>query len=152
MVTPPFGGKTGKRPRLKSCGFLAAVCWAAWLLIIIRLNDENAVKYEKIINLIVPPILAPLWLALLVEPIKQNPRLLYPAISITTLLLIIYFVVLIHELRIKLDSHFNWQRRKIDRLIDGTQKKLQKIIAGTGDRTLISMWKIQGGNGCMHGW
>ncbi|WP_461256995.1 hypothetical protein, partial [Treponema sp. R80B11-R83G3] len=43
----------------------------------------------------------------------------------------------IHELRIKLDTYFNLQQKRINRLIIGTRKKLQRIIARTGDASVM---------------
>jgi len=69
--------------------------------------------------------------------VKEIPLLHYAAVFISTLLTVFYIVLTIHDLRIKLDSHFNYQSRKMDRIILGTRKKLQKIIARTSDASVM---------------
>jgi len=92
---------------------------------------------SRIFNFLVPLILIPLWLGLVTDFIKKIPLLHYAAVIISTLLTVFYIVLTIHDLRLKLDAHFNYQSRKMDRLILGTQKKLQKIIARTSDASVM---------------
>jgi len=94
-------------------------------------------KNSKIFNLVVTVILIPLWLGLITDFIKEIIWLRYIAISFSTLLLLFYLVLTIHDLRVKLDSHFNYQSRRMDRIILGTRKKLQKIIARTSDASVM---------------
>jgi hypothetical protein len=93
-------------------------------------------KNGKIFNYIVTLILLPLWLDFVKDLIKQIPLLHWTVIVILTLLMLFYFALTINELRIKLDSHFNFQRRRMDRLVLRTRKNLQKTITGTGDASV----------------
>jgi len=95
-------------------------------------------KNGKIFNLVVTLILIPLWLDFVKEIIKGIPWVYYTVTGISTLLLLFYLGLTIHELRLKLDANFNYQSRKMDRLILGTRKKLQKIIARTGDSSIMN--------------
>lgn len=94
-------------------------------------------KKNNIFNLIVTLILIPLWLDLVKDLIKQIPWLYYTVIGIATLLTAFYLALTIHELRVKLDAHFNFQQKRINRLILRTRKKLQKTIARTSDSSVM---------------
>jgi hypothetical protein len=94
-------------------------------------------KNGKIFNNIVPLLFIPLWLGLVTDFIKKIPWLHYTAIIITTLLNVFFLIRVIHELRIELDSHFNYQCRRMDRFIHRTQKRLQKIIVRTSDASVL---------------
>ncbi|MDR0475583.1 MAG: hypothetical protein LBH43_18155 [Treponema sp.] len=95
------------------------------------MKDKNIFMYMA------PLVLLPLFLDFVKEWIKQIPWLYYTVAVITTLLTLFYLAVTIHELLAKLDAHFKCKRRRIDRLIGGTQKKMRKIIAGTGDASVM---------------
>ena len=94
-------------------------------------------KPGKIYNFIVPLFLIPLCLGLLTGFIEEICWLRITATIISTLLTVFYLVLTIHELRKKLDAHFNFQQRRINRLILGTRTKLQKIIARTDDASVM---------------
>jgi len=94
-------------------------------------------KNGKIFNNIVPLLFIPLWLGLVTNFIEKIPWLHYAAIIITTLLNVFFLVRVIHELRIELDSHFNYQCKRIDKLIHRTRKKIQKIIVRTNDVSVM---------------
>jgi hypothetical protein len=70
------------------------------------------------------------------ELIQQIPWLYYTTAGITTLLTLFYLGLAVHELRVKLDAHFDYQRGRIDRLLRRTRKSLQRTIAGTGDSSV----------------
>ncbi|MDR0472973.1 MAG: hypothetical protein LBH43_04825 [Treponema sp.] len=88
-------------------------------------------KDGKIFKFIVPLVLLPLCLDFVKELIQQIPWLYYTAAGITTLLTLFYLVLAIHELRVKLDAHFDYQCGRMNRLLHRTRKKLQRTIAGT---------------------
>jgi len=94
-------------------------------------------KNSNVFNFIVTLILIPLWRDFVKEFIKQIPWLYYTVTSILTVLMLLYFALTIHELRVKLDAHFNFQRKRMDRLIRRTRNKLQKIIARTSDASVM---------------
>jgi hypothetical protein len=93
-------------------------------------------RNSKVFNLIVTLIIIPLWQDFVKELIKGIPWLYWIVTIILTLLLLFYLVLTIHELRIKLDAHFNFQCRRMDSTIQRTRKKLQRTIAGTGDSSV----------------
>ncbi|GBU27887.1 hypothetical protein R84B8_01430 [Treponema sp. R8-4-B8] len=95
-------------------------------------------KYDKVFDNVTKALLIPLWLTLLIEPVKNYPWILYTALGITTLLLLVYLILGIHKLRIIWDSYFNKKCRKIDELIQKTWKKFKKIIAETNNISVIN--------------
>jgi len=94
-------------------------------------------KNNNIFNFIVTLILLPLWLGLVTDFIKQIPWLHYIVTGILTVLMLLYLALTIHELRIKLDAHFNFQRWRMDRLIRRTRMKLRRIIARTNNPSVL---------------
>lgn len=94
-------------------------------------------KNSNIFNLIITVIILPLWLDFVKDLIKQIPWLYYTVSVILTLLTLLYLALTVHELRVKLDAHFNFQQKRINRLIHGTRKKLQKTIARTSDASVM---------------
>jgi hypothetical protein len=94
-------------------------------------------KYEKIFDNVTKALLIPLWIALLIEPAKEYHWIFYTAFCITTLLLLVYLILGIHRLRLLWDSYFNNNCRRIDAIIQRTQKKLLKIITKTSSPSVL---------------
>jgi hypothetical protein len=95
-------------------------------------------KNTKIFNLIVTLILIPLWLGFLIKIFEQMPdALFYFAFGITTLLVLVYLALAIHELRVLWDSSYNFHCRRIDSMINRTRMKLRRIIAKTKNPSVL---------------
>ena len=94
-------------------------------------------KNDKIFNYLMSLLLIPLWLGLVTDFIKKIPLLHYTAIVITTLLSAFFLIRVIREMRIELDSNYNYQCRRIDKMIFRTRKRLQKIITRTSDVSVM---------------
>jgi len=93
-------------------------------------------KNNNIFNLIVTLILIPLWRDFVKDLIKQIPWLYYTVTGILTVLMLLYLTLTIHELSVRLDAHFNFQRWRMDRIIHRTRMKLQRIITRTDDASV----------------
>jgi hypothetical protein len=64
-------------------------------------------KKGPVFNFIVSLILLPLWLGLVTDFIIKIKWLHYTVTGITTLAALFCIILLIHELRLKLDAHFD---------------------------------------------
>jgi hypothetical protein len=97
---------------------------------------EADMKDKNIFMFMAPLVLLPLFLDFVKELIKQIPWLYYTVAVITTLLTLFYLAVTIHELRVRLDAHFDYQRGRMDRLLRRARNKLRKTIAWTRDASV----------------
>jgi len=94
-------------------------------------------KYEKVFDNVTKVLLIPLWVALLIEPVKNHFWILYIALGITTLLLLVYLILGIHKLRKIWDSNFKFQCKRMDKMILTTRKKIRQIIARTNNQAVL---------------
>ena len=98
------------------------------------MQGSNNMKHGRLGTFLITvqtAFLVPLWLGLLTDFLKQYPKLLLAAIIISTVLLLINTVLIIHEILKLYDTWYNLHCRRIDRLIEVTRKKLQRTIART---------------------
>ena len=94
-------------------------------------------KPVKFSDIVFTAILIPLWLSLVTDFIKQIPWLHISVIAVTLFLIIIILIRSIIRWVFIEDAYFIWQSRKMDALIHRTRKKLEKIIAGTNDTSVM---------------
>jgi len=90
-------------------------------------------KKSNIYNVLVTVVIAPLWVALLTDFLKDRPLLRIIAIAISSLLMLIAAFIVIHELHKKFDSWFKFQCWIVDGIANRARKKLARIIGKTNN-------------------
>jgi hypothetical protein len=113
------------------------VGWRGWYGVREENNEGGNMKQSKLLSYVQTVFVIPLWLGLITGKIQERRLLYYIAIGLSTLLMLINAILLIRELLVLYDAWYIFRCRRMEALVQGTRKKLQKIIAKTSDASVM---------------